>query len=194
MRNHISQLFRPLQFLRVRNSSKNDPKVLYQIVLPFGFTIIIFFLQFYKQESVDILEYNGFIAKIILILQILAPFTLAALAAVATFPSDIMDAKISGNKKSTLRRKLKGEYIIEELTRRRYLSLLFGYITLLGMIMLLVGTILPDIIRLLRMVPIFSQVAIDYITLSIFAFMSGNLLTNTLHGLFYLSDRIHRKN
>ena len=190
MLNNILQLFRPLDFLKV----KNTPKWLYQIWLPLFFAIIIYFLQFYKQESVDILAESGFIAKIILILQILVPFTFAALAAVATFPSDIMDAKISGSKKPTLRRKLRGEYIIEELTRRRYISLLFGYITLLGIIILLMGTVLSDVIRLLLMVPIFSQVVIDWITFGIFAFMSGNLLTNTLHGLFYLSDRIHRKN
>ncbi len=190
MLNNVLQLFRPLDFLKVKNS----PKMLYQIILPIFFAIIIVFLQNYKKEGIDILADDSFVAKIILILQILAPFTLAALAAVATFPSDIMDAKISGSTKPTLRRKLRGEYIIEELTRRRYLSLLFGYITLLGITMLLIGTILSDVIRLLLMVPIFSQVAINYITLSIFAFMSGNLLTNTLLGLFYLSDRIHRKN
>ncbi len=190
MWNNISQLFRPLDFLKV----KNTPRCLYQIWLPFFFAIVIVFLQNYKQDKVDIMTDDKFITKIILVLQILVPFTIAALAAVATFPSKIMEKKISGNPPPTLSRKLRGHFIEEELTRRRYVCLLFGYLTLLGIVLLLIGIVLPDIIRLLLIVPIFSQDIVNYVALYIFAFMTGNLLSNTLLGLFYLSDRIHREN
>lgn len=189
MLNDMLQLFRPLDFLKVQNARRG----VYQIKLPLIFAAIIIFLQSYGKSSINILADDAFIARTMLFLQILVPFTIAALAAVATFPSKIMDTKLSGNPKPKLRRKVRGEFIEEELTRRRYVCLLFGYLALLGILLLLLGIILPDIIRLLAMIPWLGGEPVQYAALGIFAFMSGNLLSNTLLGLFYLSDRIHRQ-
>lgn len=188
MLSDIFQLFRPLDFLKIQNARRG----VYQLKIPLAFASIIIFLQSYGQDNFDVLANDAFIAKTILFLQILVPFTIAALAAVATFPSQIMDTKLSGNPKPKLRRKVRGEYIDEELTRRRYVCLLFGYLALLGIILLLIGIILPDIVRLLTMISWLGEKSVQYAVLGLFAFLSGNLLSNTLLGLFYLSDRIHR--
>ncbi len=188
MLSDLLQLFRPLDFLKVQNARR----VVYQLKLPLVFACAIIFLQSYGRDSFDVLADDAFIAKTILFLQILVPFTIAALAAVATFPSKIMDTKLSGNPKPKLRRKVRGEFVEEELTRRRYVCLLFGYLALLGIILLLMGIILPDVLRLIVMLPWVSEDAVQYAALGVFAFLAGNLLSNTLLGLFYLSDRIHR--
>lgn len=182
----ILQLLRPLQYLCVTNTRRG----LYQIFLPFvimALTILLIVIS--GKDVANALKAIFEKANAILVLMI--PFNIAALAAVATFQSPNLDSPLAGNPVPSLRRRVRGEHVDENLTRRRYLCLMFGYMSLLGIIVFLlcmVASVIEDILSKNSG----HIVCFEWGMIGVISFLSGNYLINTLLGLYYLSDRIHR--
>jgi len=186
MLSDILQLLKPLQYLCVTNTRRG----LYQVFLPAIITAITILLVIISDKTVsDALKAIFEKASTILVLMI--PFNITALAAIATFQSPNLDSPLSGNPVPSLRRKVRGVYADEILTRRRYLCLLFGYMSVLGIIMFLLCIAAAVVGGMLAHSP-GGTPYFEWLMIAIISFLSGNYLTNTLLGLFYLSDRIHR--
>jgi hypothetical protein len=137
----------------------------------------------------------GVMAAIANVLGVLAGFFIASLAAVATFGKTEMDAPMPGEPPVRLEHRTSREKYFENLTRRRFLSFLFGYLAFLSLALCVFSYSYFIADRYL-----FSWLYPDgrHFALGVFwvAFMLcvANMLSNTFLGLYYLTDRIHRPN
>lgn len=125
-------------------------------------------------------------------LMILLGFYIAALAAIAIFPSPTMDQGLDGGE-ARLKRCEHGADIERKLTRRRFLCLLFGYLSFLSLVLALLSG-LPsslDPARFFQDTEWRNLCRIVYTGVYVLFFMQ--LISLTLLGLFYLTDRIHWK-
>ena len=127
--------------------------------------------------------------------MILPGFYIAALAAIATFQAPTMDTALDG-RAATLKSSEHGIDSERKLTRRRFLCLLFGYLSFLSLILALLGNLPGSVHPLL----LFSKEVVwewgnlcRGVCLGLFGLFFMQLVSLTLLGLFYLSDRIHWK-
>ncbi len=183
-----TRLLKPLDYLRVQAIEKRRYDFFYPLIAGFCITALLFF----SPIEVQIFGNSGLIDLIIGILQILTGFYIASLAAVATFNKEGMDELMSG-KPPKLLIWLRGTTVIIELTRRRFLSLLFGYLAFLSISMYFLGgaanLIAPGIINL---IPSFLHICTKWFFILIYLTVTSNLIVTTLLGLYYMCDRIHR--
>jgi hypothetical protein len=141
---------------------------------------------------------DGFISQLQSLLSILSGFFIAALAAVATFEGHSMDRAMPGKHPLTLH--LRRSQEVETLSRRRFLCLMFGYLAFLSLalyfLMMLVSTFRSAIEKILdttlKGVEPEMLVLVHWIFWAVYCMALVQLLTNTLLGLYYLTDRIHR--
>ncbi|MCG8053862.1 MAG: hypothetical protein JAZ15_21960 [Candidatus Thiodiazotropha endolucinida] len=184
----VSQLFTPISYLRIKHPVKKQFDVKYPFIAS---SLITFFLAV-SPFKIQIFMNDGLIDAISGLIQILTGFFIASLAAVATFQKDSMDDPISGDK-AILETTIKGVNQPLELTRRRFLCYLFGYLALLAIVMYFVSVLAnltADNIK--QIVPFVYHNYIKWPFIFIYLFAISNLMTTTLLGLHYMTDRIHR--
>lgn len=94
-----------------------------------------------------------------------------------------------------LEHRVNTETYFENLSRRRFLSFLFGYMSFLTLVLYVVGYVylITDRYWLANAAPLWRP-TIFRIFWCIYVFALANLLSISLLGLFYLTDRIHRPN
>ena len=94
-----------------------------------------------------------------------------------------------------LEHKVNTETFFENLSRRRFLSFLFGYMAFLTLTLYIVGYVylIADKYCLNVWMPSWRPLVFK-VFWCVYVFALANLLSNTLLGLFYLTDRIHRPN
>lgn len=183
-----SHLLRPLDYLRIKHPQKTKIDIVIPFILSAGSTIIAIILPL----PIKLFAYGGLVASVTNLLQILSGFYIASLAAVATFNKPGMDQKLAG-KPVKLKQRFKGTFKEEELTRRRFLCLLFGYLSLMSIFIYFFGAvsnIFRENIRVIFPGTMHLYLRITFIFSYLFFFF--NLLLTTLYGLYYLVDRIHR--
>lgn len=183
------RLLVPLKYLLIKHPEKAKFDLWFPVVFACFFFSPIFSSQFRDAAlgNMNILDRSSDL------LSILTGFFVAALAAVSTFGGDEMDEIMPGHPPVTLQNS-RGQKP-EELSRRRFLSFLFGYLAFLSLALYLMGFVYYAIQNyfLAAYFPDF-QKAFFVIFWAAYGLALGNLLANTLLGLFYLSDRIHRSN
>lgn len=184
----FGRLFRPLDYLRIHHPQK----AVYDYVIPICVSLPLTILITSLPVSVKVFGENSLISSITGILQILTGFYIASLAAVATFNKDGMDDPLAG-RPVMLKTQIKGKTVDEKVTRRRFLCLLFGYLALLSIFLYFIGTganlFHPNAVA------IFSAHCKSYLRFTyifVYLFCTANLVVTTLHGLYYMVDRIHR--
>lgn len=180
------KLLKPFLFLKIKNGNH----AIYQICIPIVLSVVIYFLTGISNGGPSF----EFYSQVQQFLFVLAPFNLAALAAIATFQATSLDSPLSGMNKPVLVRVVRGASQEETLTRRRFLTLLFGYITalcfaliVLGLLHALVGNAFAAALKEFWW---YSYLKSFYFLLFVYLLML--ILVNTFFGLFYLVDRIHR--
>lgn len=181
------RLFKPFSYLLIKHSEKRK----YDFLIPAVCAFVATSLYYFFHSSIDVLGERGLIDRINALLVLLAGFFIAALAAVSTFNSEGMD-KVTPGKPFILVEKYKNTKLEVSLTRRRFLSLMFGYLSVLTILIYffgLVSLIFKDLIYNFNIRNIYLECA--YIFIYIFAV--SNLFTNTLIGIYYMSYRIHKK-
>lgn len=182
----ILRLFSPIRYLRIRH----EAKWVYDFVLPLSLSVASVLILFCIPSRPPFFGENGVVTYVSEILKFLSPFYIAALAAVATFDSDSIKASFKG-KQPYIIEKYRGEPKRRELNRRQFLSLAFGYLALLSLLMYFIGYIswIVSINTNLSGIPLLiSKIVFAFGYLTVFF----NILTTTMLGLFYLSDRLHR--
>jgi len=122
---------------------------------------------------------------------ILVGFFIAALAAVATFDRPSMDDPMAGTPPTLTIVEKNTPYEIK-LSRRVYLSQLFGYLTVISIVTYAIGS-LAQVVTYDN--DQFGRSEIYEVAKCTFvygyAFLISNIVVNTLLGVFYLSYRIH---
>jgi hypothetical protein len=177
----------PLNFLRIRHAEKWK----FDALLPALFCALFsspLLLTLFRAEALGKFDLLG---KAVGTLGLLAGFYITALAAIATFARAEMDEPMPGPVILPYARV--GVAEDEELTRRRFLSFLFGYLGLLALALAIVGSMFLIVDTFALQEITWRETAFVAFWIP-FSFALGNLLSNTLLGLFYLTDRMHRPN
>jgi hypothetical protein len=174
-------------------SIKNDRKELIDWVLPLISGGVVFFLTvnlnnwgLYFGEKGVLMQLNGFVGIVI-------GFFVASLAAVAALPrsGDSLDMPMPG--KPLLLTKKSGRVSEEiSLSRRQFLSLLFGHLAMTAIF--LFGFGLVGIIVYALDISVYQPLAwipVNAIFASLYTFVFGHILVGLSLGVYYLADRIH---
>ena len=182
------KIFEPLSYLRIKNSQIK----LFSFYIPLILTAFFLAAYHFLPLKLNVFGNDGLIASISQLLSVLVGFYIASLAAVATFPNENLDQSIKGES-ATLKNLRGGKKNNENLTRRRFLCLLFGYCSWLSMYLFIFGTLSKLIENNIQMIvkPEYHELLImAFLCIYIFSFI--NLMVTTLLGLSYLTERIHR--
>ena len=185
-----SVFLRPLNYLRVRH----EYAVRFNLIVPTAATTLFTLLLFRLSVDPDIYGHNGLIAGFTQMLGVLAPFFIASLAAVATFSANkLFDTKFRMKETLSLERLEKGTWRTRLLTVRQFLSLLFGYCGFVSLMLFLTSLIVPVIAPGISLLfGDWSQVfGLMFFVFYLFVFF--HMMTATIIGIYYLSDRIHRE-
>lgn len=180
----LFKLFTPLNYLRIKHPQKR----LVDIVLPLVFSSLICIAFYFLPKPVALLGQNGLISSLSGFLQVLAGFFIAALGAIATFPNKDIDEPTDGIP-------LKLNELV--LTRRQFLSYMFGFLAFTGFILVLLGKMVlsaeSNIIYLLSNVSeqcgLWLKLVFSFFYFTIF----NSLFFTTLFGLHYLTEKIHEE-
>lgn len=190
MRQLIAQsaLLKPLSYLLIENDHLKWSKVRFPGLMALGFVLIFFVAS----PHVDVFGQGGLVAAINGAIGPLIGFYIAALAAVATFENKSLDKKFTGQP-VTINLHISGKEWQEELTRRRFLSLLFGYCSFMSIVLFVFGVSAQIFHTGVKVfLPVHLHVLIVGAFVAIYMFAFFNVLATTFLGLFYLADRLHR--
>jgi hypothetical protein len=175
----VNKLFKPLKYIQITNGEKRWFDLWLPLLTAGLVTVILYILpkpiSFLGKDSIVSLT-NG-------ILQILSGFYIASMAAVATFNREGMDDIMVGSDSPSLAGK--------KLTRRSFLSYLFGYLASISILMYFVGGLaqltLGSLSAICHELPFARWIGL-------FAYLTVlfNLLFTTMLGMHFLIDRIHR--
>ncbi|MBN6513501.1 hypothetical protein [Acinetobacter pittii] len=194
----IDLIYRPIAYLSIKLSDGSSQKFDLDIKIPFyialGISIILIILNYFD-NSINIFgKENNLLSPIISFYQAMPGFYIAALAAIATFPSASMnkampeptpylliDSKLED--KSTNR---------DYLSRRRFLCYMFAYLAFISIIFFFIAIIfnyaysfsLLNLSELLFIAGYFTSCLIV-------SFIVLQTIFITFLGLWYLGHRIH---
>nr|DAF26807.1 MAG TPA: hypothetical protein [Caudoviricetes sp.] len=190
-----SRLFRPLLFLCIKGSSLNRYR--FWIPLLSSFAVLVYLYCFSKTPIIS--GTDSVVSRLLSFLQLLPGFYIAALAAISTFSRRLMDKPLAGDK-VTLEACENGYVEVRILTRRRFLSYLFGYLSFESLWLFVACCFLQitDLHCYIQEQLVMHDLVLlsSNIELIIFypvLFLFCQMFILTLLGLFYLSDRIHWK-
>ena len=189
----LSNTLKAFGFLRIKYRGQNLNSVLY--ILPVFFAVLvcvfIFIVDSNSNKAINIFTQSAF-DSISTFVQVLPGFYIASLAAIASYNNSNIDNKMSGNP-PYLEENVSGGKRKSDLSRRRFLTLMFGYLAAISMI----STIFLFFIRLSYDTSIFSVNPLIYNTIYyllcfVFFAIFFQMILITLHGIYYLADRMHR--
>lgn len=150
------------------------------MVLPWSFNI-----------NINVYGETGVISRILGFVQSLAGFYIAALAAIATFNNPDMDKPMPGET-PTMRIYYNSTMSVVKVTRRRFLSAMFAYLTACSLILTLVSiaalSVAPSLVTVLPhslLIPLKGTFTFLYLM------ALAQMTCVTLWGLYYLGERIH---
>lgn len=154
----------------------------------------------YKPEIIGDKHYVDYVLQIV---GALPGFYIAALAAAATFSNTSLDEEMAGKNVPMLDIQRGGETFNVALTLRVFMCHLFAYLCALSFLTCVVG------IAIVEFAPIVKQLEADNVQHSVaapaafvfryavvgwFTFCLLRIVTITLHGLFFLIERMHQEN
>lgn len=185
----MKQLFSPLNYLRIR---RRTVKVWLDWYVPGLMSLCFLLVTLLLPFELNIFGDDGVVDQFSELWKLLIGFYIAALAAVSTFPSAALDQGVSGGEAS-LKTKRNGKRIKIALSRRRFLSYLFGYLAFMSIVIFISGELASFVaVNLGNYLGETQRICMKYTALLIYIFWSFNMLVTTLLGLHYLTDRIHR--
>ncbi len=181
---------RSLNYLRVSHGYALRYNWIYPLFL--GAATALGILQLVTATS--LFDADGFVRSFTPVLSILAPFYIAALAAVATFSGNQSVDKPFSMSQPVLLKVIGdgGDWENIDVTPRHFLSLLFGYCTSLSIFLLLISIFAPFIAKLAETVSCDWAWLLLSTVFVIFAVLLSQLILGTLLGVYFLADRIHR--
>lgn len=179
MLHSLKKLIFPLSFVRIEHAEHRR----FCFVIP---GLLVIFLLFFDIAVVRIPLFgpSGIIQPINGLLSILSAFYIASLAAVATFNKPGMDEPMKGDP-PVLR--------AATLSRRQYLSMLFGYLAFCGIVLFMIGIFLASISGEFVKFSVIVRETLRYVFVLLYFLSFFNLLVVTLLGLYFLTYRIHRE-
>lgn len=196
-------LLTPLLYLRVKHERKASLDFWLPLIVSVTFVVLVhvtasWWIVFRPPSGQT--PASSFLAdRLIALLSALSAFYVAALAAIATFNGKNLDEVMAGDPPTLRHGKYKNEP--ERLTRRRFLSLLFGYLafasflyTIFLVLAPVVGQITHGALEMLSGSKYyFVSKALYLIITLIYTFCFFQIMSITFIGLHYLSERMSRE-
>ncbi len=184
-----TKVFTVFSFLRLKGS---DIKW-YQWIYPTALSAIVLGGYILLGNYIKIPSLSNLIEDINSLMGILIGFYIAALAAVSSFTNENLDKIMKGRPPKILVKR-QGNIIEETLTRRRFLTIIFGYCAVLSIVLYVFGVIFVQVRWNLPngelAVLVFS--ILRKFAWAIYTWSLASLLVVTLLSLHYLVERIHR--
>lgn len=178
------QLTRPVSYLFI----KHRDKYLYDWVIPslaLGVLAVVSYVM-----KLTLLDMYDFLAGVSEFLSSLPGFFVAALAAIATFNRLDIDKPMAGEDPPKVETLINTQYRDVELSRRRFLCMLFSFLAVQSIVLSVVGLI-PESFGFYNDDQVLVSDYVAYGFIASYFFFTMQLLTATMHGMYYLGDRIH---
>ncbi len=183
------QLFRPFAYLSINHPSKKIVDVTIPVVLMFCSLTVLFL----GRGALNVWGTGGLVTLIQAVVQALPGFYIAALAAVATFGRQTSLDALIPEPTPTIETWYGTDKVEIELTRRRFLCLLFAHLTALSLALSMFAAFALSIAPLVRnALPGWFGEVLFYVFSAAYFFFVFQMLIVTLWGLFYLSDKMHQ--
>lgn len=181
---------RSLNYLRISHKYATRYNWIYPLTI--GGATALGVLQLATATS--LFEADGVVRSFSPVLSILAPFYIAALAAVATFSGNQSVDRPFEMSQPVLLKVIGdgGDWEDINITPRHFLSLLFGYCTSLSIVLLLISIFAPFISKFAEMAECKWEPFLLGSIFLMFTVLLSQLFLATLLGVYYLADRIHR--
>ncbi|EIS0823132.1 hypothetical protein LY062_004648, partial [Salmonella enterica] len=135
-------------------------------------------------KNISLIGKDSLISLVNGILQILSGFYIASMAAVATFQKKGMDNIMDGVA-PTLRGK--------KLTRRRFLTYLFGYLAFMSITLYFVGGTVQLMSSSIKELHLSQYGWLKNLCLFIYLSFVCNILSTTALGMFFMIDKMHEE-
>lgn len=183
----FDKLFKPLDYIRIKHSEK----LWFDAILPAILATLCAVCLYMLPKPIAFIGKDGVISLVNGILQILSGFYIASMAAVATFQKDGMDDQMEGMppKLKIIKRK---KPIYKNLTRREFLTYLFGYLAFMSILMYFVGGFVQLTSGSISIVTAEMHLWIKYVLVGLYMFVVFNILCTTILGMHFMIDKIHR--
>lgn len=182
----MRRLLQPLSYLAIRHTAKWRYDYAYPAVLAALITAILLWGPVDLNVSGD----KGLLDKLNGLIGILVGFFIAALAAVATFDRPGMDEVMPGEAPKLMVVERGARYEIA-LSRRIFLSMLFGYLSLVSFFVYVAGVVIQLASQDGRHIPAEVFAVARPVVIFPYLFLVCNVAINTALGIYYLSYRIH---
>ena len=176
----LAKIKTPIDYLMISHNEKKWFDFILPVIASFIVVVIINLLP----KSISLIGKDSLVSLVNGILQILSGFYIASMAAVATFQKKGMDSVMEG-----VAPMLRGE----KLTRRRFLTYLFGYLAFISIMLYFVGGAVQLTSTSIKELH-FSQFGwLKSICLFIYLSFVCNILSTTALGMFFMIDKMHEE-
>lgn len=183
----FDKLFKPLDYIRIKHAEK----LWFDAVLPAILAIVCAACLYALPKPVALIGKDGIISLVNGILQILSGFYIASMAAVATFQKEGMDDKMEGIPPK-IKVKKRGKKVDKLLSRREFLTYLFGYLAFMSILMYFVGGFVQLTSGNIAILTAGMAAWFKYVFVALYMFAVFNILCTTILGMHFMIDKIHR--
>jgi hypothetical protein len=191
--------FYPLKYFQLQNPEKRRLDVWPSIAIA-----ALLLCSYSLLPGASFFRPNGFVDKLLTLTSCLTGFYVAALVAAATFSLADLDRVITSGPVILLEKDSTGKLVAEYLTRREFACAIFGYLSYLSLLLSIGSAWLVSIssVNLTKAAAhavigwIFSGVQYHIIRIAVmtaYTLAVAHLVVVTALGLYYLMDRLHRK-
>lgn len=191
----LRQISTPLRYWSIRQK-KPDRKLFFDLYLPLLTGVVAAIVCHIFDLYSSILSENGVYSNLVRILELLAAFFIAALAAVSTFQNSEVEGYLRGNERNPLTIPVwvasRNEFVRVRVTRRQFLCHMFGYLAFITIIFIAAVNIARFFISNFQLP--FNDLIISVVNFILaFGFWAAvaNIFFTTLMGLAFLTDRLH---
>lgn len=175
------QLLSPLSYLRIKHSDK----WVYDWLIPLLFTLATGAIVYKFVPVQKVVGDGGLISELTSFVSNLPGFFIAALAAVATFDKHDID-QVMASVPPKIKIMHHGNPLVVDMTRRRFLCVLFSYLTAMSIFLVLISRIFLSF-----EVPEDYFLVLSWSGFVLFTFVLWQIVLATILGLFYLGERLH---
>lgn len=189
----LRYLFRPFAYIGIQHPGML--MMLLNWVVPVIASIALVLVMITFTPSINLFAIEGLLLRLLGFVQSLPGFYLAALAAVATFNQPNLD-KLMPGQPPVARIVYNGVLTEVQLTRRRFLCLMFSYLTAISILLTLALVFSTTLAGPVRDALVSHQLECMVVWVrwtTAFGLMVGMVQMGivTFYGLFYLGERIH---
>lgn len=182
-------MLQPLSYLAIRHPQKWKVDWLF----PISISIVCTWFSIGDDWKSDIYRTAGPISLLLGFLSCLPGFYIAALAAIATFGRNDID-NVLPEPTPTVKLNTRGENTMIKLTRRRFLAMLFSFLTCESISLVLLSVLLLSCGSSLSNIDVWNNTVAQCISIAmtfVYYTLLMQMLTATFWGLYYLGFKLH---